>query len=48
MSDTQTSSHTDVDNIDPDGAEKMAGGRLRVRKLSVDEALHKYRHDTHH
>jgi len=39
---------TDVDNIDPDGAETIAGGRLRVRKLSVAEALHKYGHDTHH
>ncbi|HSS50641.1 MAG TPA: hypothetical protein VLX28_17015 [Thermoanaerobaculia bacterium] len=39
---------TDIDNIDPDGAEKIAGGRLRVRKLSVGEALRKYGHDTHH
>jgi len=38
----------DVDNIDPYGAEKLSGGRLRARKLSVDEALHKYGHDTHH
>jgi len=38
----------DVENVDPYGAEKLAGGRLRVRKLSVEEALHKYGHDTHH
>ncbi len=38
----------DIENIDPDGAEKVAGGRLRVRKLGVDEALRKYGHDTHH
>lgn len=38
----------DVDNIDPYGAEKIAGGRLRVRKLPVEEALKKYGHDTHH
>jgi hypothetical protein len=38
----------DVNNIDPYDAEKVSGNRLRVRKLSVDEALHKYGHDTHH
>ena len=38
----------DVDNIDPYAAEKVAGGRLRVRKLSVDDALAKYGLDTHH
>jgi len=38
----------DVNSIDPYAAEKVSGGRLRVRKLSVDEALHKYGHDTHH
>lgn len=38
----------DVDNIDPYGAEQVADGRLRVRKLSVDDALAKYGHDTHH
>jgi hypothetical protein len=38
----------DVDNIDPHGAEKVSGGRLRVRKLPVEEALQKYGHDTHH
>ena len=31
-----------VDNIDPDGAETLPGGRLRVSKLMVDEALEKY------
>jgi hypothetical protein len=38
----------DVDNIDPYGAETIAGNRLRVRKLPVEEALAKYGHDTHH
>jgi hypothetical protein len=38
----------DIENIDPYGAEKVSGGRLRVRKLGVDEALRKYGHDTHH
>lgn len=38
----------DVDNIDPYGAEKVAAGRLRVRKLPVEEALKKYGHDSHH
>lgn len=38
----------EVDNIDPYGAEKIAGSRLRVRKLPVEEALAKYGHDSHH
>lgn len=38
----------DVDNIDPHGAEKLAGGRLRVRKLDLDEALQKYGHEADH
>ena len=38
----------DVDNIDPYGAEKIADGRLRVRKLPLEEALNKYGHDSHH
>jgi hypothetical protein len=38
----------DVNNIDPYGAEKISGNQLRVRKLKVDEALHKYGHETHH
>jgi hypothetical protein len=38
----------DIENIDPDGAETLSGGRLRVKKLAVDEALRKYGHDTHH
>jgi hypothetical protein len=38
----------DVDNIDPYGAEKIAGSRLRVRKLPLAEALAKYGHDSHH
>ena len=38
----------DVDNIDPYGAEKIADGRIRVRKLGLEEALRKYGHDTHH
>lgn len=38
----------EVDNIDPHGAEKLAGGRLRVRKLGVDEALRKYGNEAHH
>jgi hypothetical protein len=39
---------SDVDNIDPNGAEKVSGGLLRARKLTVDEALRKYGHDSHH
>src|SRR5262249_35459125 len=35
----------DVDNIDPYGAEKVSGGLLRVRKLSVAEGLRKYGYD---
>lgn len=38
----------DINNVAPYDAEKVAGGRLRVRKLDVDEALRKYGHDTHH
>jgi hypothetical protein len=38
----------EIDNIDPYGAEKVSGNRLRVRKLGVEEALKKYGHDTHH
>ena len=38
----------EVDNIDPYEAEKIAGNRLRVKKLGLDEALKKYGHDTHH
>ena len=38
----------DVENIDPDGAERSGRGRLRVRKLPVAEALRKYGHDMHH
>ena len=38
----------EIDNIDPYGAEKIAGNQLRVRKLPVEEALKKYGHDSHH
>jgi hypothetical protein len=38
----------DVENIDPDRAERLGGGKLRVRKLEVAEALRKYGHDMHH
>ena len=38
----------DINNVDPYDAEKVAGGRLRVKKLDVEEALRKYGHDTHH
>lgn len=38
----------DVDNIDPYSPEKIAGSRLRVRKLPLEEALAKYGHDMHH
>ena len=38
----------EVDNIDPHSAEKIAGGRLRVRKLALEEALKKYGNDSHH
>jgi hypothetical protein len=37
---------TEINNIDPDTAEKIAGNQLRVRKLPVDEALKKYGHDS--
>lgn len=35
----------DVSNIDPGAAEALGDGRLRARKLSVDEALKKYGRD---
>jgi hypothetical protein len=38
----------DVENIDPEGAEKVSGNLLRVRKLPVEEALRKYGHEDHH
>lgn len=38
----------EVDNIDPQGAEKIAGGRLRVQKLDLEKALQKYGHEAHH
>jgi hypothetical protein len=38
----------EVDNIDPHSAEKLAGGRLRARKLDLDEALAKYGNEAHH
>lgn len=38
----------EVDNIDPHSAEKVAGGRLRVRKLDLDAALQKYGHEAQH
>jgi hypothetical protein len=38
----------EVDNIDPYTAEKVAGGRLRVRKLDLDEALQKYGNEAQH
>ena len=38
----------EIENIDPYSAEKLANGQLRVAKISVDEALRKYGHDTHH
>ena len=37
-----------VDNIDPYGGEQIAGGLLRVRKLSVEDALARYGHEPHH
>jgi hypothetical protein len=37
-----------VDNIDPAGAERLRGDRLRVKKLGLAEALRKYGHDMHH
>jgi|KBSSwiStaDraftv2_1062776.scaffolds.fasta_scaffold00587_27 hypothetical protein len=39
---------TEVNNIDPDTGEKAVGNQVRVRKLTVDEALRKYGHDSHH
>src|ERR1700760_305333 len=38
----------DVENVDADGAERVSGNLLRVRKLPVEEALRKYGHDDHH
>ena len=38
----------DVENVDPEGAEKVSGNLLRVRKLPVEEALRKYGRDDHH
>lgn len=37
-----------VENIDPLSAEKLGNGHLRAKKLSVEAALKKYGHDTHH
>jgi hypothetical protein len=39
---------TEINDIDPYTAEKIGSSRLRVRKLTVDEALRKYGHDNHH
>ncbi len=38
----------DVENVDPDGAERLSGNLLRVEKLDVETALRKYGHDDHH
>jgi len=38
----------DVENVDPEGAEKVSGNLLRVRKLPVEEALRKYGREDHH
>ena len=38
----------EVDNVDPNSAEKLANGRLRVKKLDVEEALAKYGNDAQH
>jgi len=38
----------DVENVDPEGAEKVSGNLFRVRKLDVEEALRKYGRDDHH
>jgi hypothetical protein len=38
----------EVDNVDPKGAEKIGAGRLRVRKLPLEEALEKYGHEAQH
>ena len=38
----------DIENIDPAAAEKISGNLLRVKKLSVDEALQKYGKEMHH
>jgi len=39
---------SEINNIDPYTAERISGNQLRVRNLSVDEALKKYGHDSHH
>jgi hypothetical protein len=39
---------TEINNIDAGLAEKIAGNQLRVPKLTVDEALKKYGHDSQH
>lgn len=38
----------EIDNIDPQNAEKLSGNMLRVRKLGVEEALKKYGKEMHH
>lgn len=38
----------DIENIDPAEAEQISGNLLRVKKLSVDEALRKYGKQMHH
>lgn len=37
-----------IENLDPDRAERLAGGTLRVAKLGVDEALERYGNHDHH
>jgi len=39
---------TEINNIDIDTAERIAGNQLRVEKISVDDALRKYGHDSRH
>jgi hypothetical protein len=38
----------EIDNIDPDNAERLPGGLLRARKLDVDVALERYGNRSHH
>ena len=38
----------DIENIDPEAAEKIAGNLLRVKKLDVETALKKYGKEMHH
>ena len=38
----------EIDNIDPEGAERLPGGLLRARKLKVGEALERYGNESHH